>query len=320
MLETVETDIPAPGPDQVLIRVRASSVNRPDIMQREGRYPPPPGESEILGLECAGTIEAAGELVSDAVNDRRVIGKRVFALLGGGGYAEYAVADYAHTLELPETLSFEQAACIAETWITAWLNLFELAGLQDGETVLIHGGGGGVGTAAIQLVRALRPGCRVITTASAAKLERLTELGAHEVIDYNSQDFAAVTAALTNRSGADVILDHIGAPNLNADLKTLATEGRLVVIGIMGGSDATISLGRLMVKRQKIIGSVLRSRPGAEKAAIIQRFREHVMPLFAGGLTGPVIDSCFELAEVATAHRRMENSEHFGKIVLTVQS
>jgi putative PIG3 family NAD(P)H quinone oxidoreductase len=307
-----EIATPAPGPDQVLIEVRAAAVNRPDIIQREGHYPPQPGESEILGLECAGTVAAVGANV-----DRHAIGDRVFALLGGGGYAEFAVAHAQHTLPIPDRLNFDQAACIAETYLTAYLNLFENAALRDGESVLLHGGGGGVNTAAIQLVAALCPASPIIVTASAAKLKRVKALGADLVIDYRATKFDAAVKQFTEQRGVDVILDHIGAAYLPRNLDSLAVNGRLVIIGVMQGSDAGLNLGRLMVKRQRIIGSVLRPRPDAEKAAIIARFAQTVMPLFASGRIAPVIDSRFPLAQAGDAHRRMEASRHFGKILLT---
>jgi putative PIG3 family NAD(P)H quinone oxidoreductase len=249
---------------------------------------------------------------------RHRVGDRVFALLGGGGYAEQAVAHEAHALPIPAGLDFMQAACIAETYITAWQNLFENAGLADGERVLVHGGGGGVATAAIQLVDALCPASPIAVTASAAKLERVRAQGADLVIDYRSGDFVAETAAFTKGRGVDVILDHIGAANLEKNLQALAIGGRLLIIGIMQGSEATLSLGRLMLKRQRIIGSVLRPRPQAEKSSIIARFAGRVMPLFAQGRIAPVIDRVFPLAEAAAAHRHMEAGAHFGKIVLSV--
>lgn len=308
-----EAEAPTPAPDQILIDVRAAAVNRPDIVQREGRYPPPPGESPILGLECAGTVAAVGQAAR-----RHRVGDRVFALLGGGGYAEQAVVHEAHALPIPAPLDFAQAACIAETYITAYQNLFENGGLADGESVLLHGGGGGVTTAAIQLVKALRPACRVFVTASPGKTERVRAQGVLHAIDYRHQDFAAAIAELTSGRGVDVILDHIGAAYFEKNLSALAIGGRLLVIGIMQGSDATLSLGRLMVRRQRIVGSVLRPRPVAEKAAIIERFAKIVMPLFEQGRIAPVIDRVLPLAEVAAAHRRMEAGEHFGKIVLSL--
>lgn len=309
-----DADRPEPGPGQVLVRVRATSVNRPDVIQRQGHYPPPPGESPVPGLEVAGTIEALGPGTEGLAH-----GQRVAALVAGGGYAEYALAHAGHVIPIPERLDFEQAACLCETYITAYLNLFELARLVDGETALLHGGGGGVTTAAQQLVAALTPRCRVLVTASAHKLERVRGLGAELVVDYRAGDFAAAVREHTHARGADVILDHIGARYLTSNLKSLAIGGRLVVIAVLGGREAELDLARLMVKRHTIMGSVLRPRTVEEKTAIIARFRDTVMPLFADGRIAPLVDRTFPLAEVAEAHRRMEAGEHFGKIVIRVQ-
>src|SRR5690606_20835284 len=308
-------DAPAPRPEahQVLIRVAATSVNRPDVIQREGHYPPPPGESEILGLEAAGTIEAVGEDVRGLTP-----GQRVAALLGGGGYAELTVADARHMVPIPDSVSFEEAACLCEAYITAYHNLFIGARLADGEWVLLHGGGGGVTTAGMQLVAALAPASRMIVTASAAKLRRVADLGAHTVVDYRSEDFVDAVARATNGRGVDVILDHVGGPYLERNMKALAVGGRIALIGIMGGRKAEIDLGRLLVKRQELIGSVLRPRPADEKARIIARFRDAVMPLVAERRIVPLIDRVYRLEEAAEAHRRMERGEHFGKIVLRV--
>jgi len=309
-----EIDRPEPAAGQVLIKVAASSVNRPDIIQRQGHYPPPKGESEILGLEVAGTIATLGTDV-----DGFDLGERVMALIGGGGYAQYALAHAGHVLRMPERLSFEQAACVCETYITAYLNIFRGARLRDGETILLHGGGGGVNTAAVQLCKALTPACRIIVTASPAKLERVAKLGVDLVIDYRNEDFAQAVREFTDGRGVDVILDHIGAAYFDANLKALAVGGRLAIIATMGGREATINLARLMVKRQTIIGSVLRPRPIDEKAAIIADFNEVVMPLFADGRIVPLIHQVYPIAEVVEAHTTMEASAHFGKIVLSFE-
>ena len=304
---------PAPAAGQILIRVAATSVNRPDLVQREGRYPPPPGESEILGLEMAGTITAVGPSVRGFS-----VGENVLALVGGGAYAELAVAHAGHVMRMPDSLTFAEAACICEAYITAYMNVFMRARLTQGETVLIHGGGGGVGTAAIQLCKALNPTGRVFATASAAKLARLTKLGADAAIDYKNEDFAAAVLAATGGRGVDVILDHIGASTLAANLKALAVNGRLAIIATLGGREATLDLAKLMIKRQAIFGSVLRPRPIDEKAAIIAEFERAVMPLFAAGSIKPIIHEVYALEDVAKAHRTMEANEHFGKIVLVV--
>ena len=273
----------------------------------------PKGDSDILGLEVAGVVEKPGPGVSSCAT-----GDRVMALVGGGGYAEYALAYASHLIPIPDSLSDTQAACVAETYITAYLNIFDVGGLRDGETVLLHGGGGGVNTAGIQLCKLLRPASRVLVTASPAKLERVAELGADLVIDYTSEAFEELVGNDTNRHGADVILDHIGSKYLTPNLKALAVAGRLVIIGVMSGAKAEINLARLMVKRQRVIGSVLRSRPVDEKAAITARFISEVMPLFADGTLKPLIHGVLPLDDVAEAHRAMEASAHFGKIVLTV--
>lgn len=311
VMRVSDIDKPDPGPDQILIRMRAASVNRPDVIQRLGNYPPPPGESEIPGLECAGIVAATGDKV-DTVRE----GDRVFALVGGGAYAEYVVADAAHSLPVPDSMSFEQAACIAEAYITAWMNIFGNGQLGDGESVLIHGASGGVGTAAVQMVKILRPASPVFATASTAKLDRVAALGADQVFDYSKQDFADEIRRLTDGTGIDVILDHIGGANLESNLNSLAINGRLVVIGLLGGSKANLNLGQLMIKRQRIIGSVLRSRPRDEKAGIIARFAEEIMPHFASGAIVPIIDTVLPLEKVIDAHRLMESGGHFGKIVL----
>lgn len=310
-IDQVET--PVAADDQVLIKVHACSVNRPDIVQREGNYPPPKGDSEILGLEVAGVIEAVGANVT-----RYSIGDRVFALVGGGGYAEYAVAFADHTMPIPDALDFQQAACICETYITAYLNAIVLGEAKSNDTFLLHGGGGGVNTAAIQLCKALCPDSKVIVTASTGKVERVQALGVDHVIDYQSQVFVDEVKTLTDGRGVNVILDHIGAAYLADNMKSLAVSGRLVVIGLMGGIKAELNLATMMVKRQKIVGSVLRSRPVAEKAQIISEFESHVMPLFASGVIAPLISDVFPLSDAAEAHRAMEQGSHFGKIVLSV--
>jgi putative PIG3 family NAD(P)H quinone oxidoreductase len=315
VLKVAEVAPPAPGSGQVLIRVAATSVNRPDLMQRQGRYPPPPGESEVLGLEIAGTIAALGAGVRGFE-----VGERVLALVGGGAYAELATAHAGHVMRIPATLSFAEAACICEAYVTAYMNVFMRAKLSQGESTLIHGGGGGVGTAAIQLCKALNSTGRVFATASAAKLARLANVGADAAIDYKSEDFAAVVLAATGGRGVDVILDHIGGPTLAANLKALAVNGRLAIIATMGGREASLDLTKLMIKRQTITGSVLRPRPVDEKAAIIAEFERVVMPLFAAGCVKPIIHEVYALGEVANAHRAMEANEHFGKIVLAVSA
>jgi NADPH:quinone reductase len=308
-----EAPAPVIGPGRVLIRVAATSVNRPDVIQRQGHYPPPLGEPDILGLEAAGTVQAIGAGVTGFAD-----GERVLALLGGGGYAELTLAHAGHVMRIPPNLSFEQAACICETYITAYMNLFGNARLVDGETVLLHGGGGGVTTAAMQICRVLAPSARVLVTASPAKVERVKELGADAVIDYKSEDFADAVLGLTDRRGADVILDHIGAAYLAQNQKALATGGRLALIGVMGGRKAELDLGRVLTQRQSIIGSVLRPRTVEQKAEIIRGFARDVLPHFATGAIAPLIHAIYPLERAADAHRAMEAGSHFGKLVLRV--
>jgi len=311
------SDVPVPVPDtgQVLIKVHAASVNRPDIIQRQGNYPPPPGDSDILGLEVAGVVESAGDGV-DSVS----VGDRVIALVGGGGYAEYTVAYASHCMPLPDSVSFESGSCICETYITAFLNLFLLGKLENGESVLLHGGGGGVNTAAIQLCQSLVPDSTMFVTASTGKLDRVKALGAHHVIDYREQNFADVIRSNTSKRGVNVILDHIGAAYLEKNLASLSLAGRLVLIGVMGGASEKINLAKLMVKRQSIIGSVLRSRPIAEKADIIASFNKTVMPLIGAGTITPLVSDTFKLEDAALAHKTMEESSHFGKIALALNN
>ncbi|MXX16864.1 MAG: NAD(P)H-quinone oxidoreductase [Gammaproteobacteria bacterium] len=308
-----EARMPEPGANQVLIRVAATSVNRPDIIQRQGNYNPPQGESEILGLEVAGTVESVGEDVTDWKR-----GDRVMALIGGGGYAEFAVAHAGHLMTIPENMTFAQAACVCETYITAFLNLFRLGRLKDGESALLHGGGGGVNTAAIQLCRQLAPESPLFVTASSGKVDSVRELGAQHVIDYRHSAFDEEIAEITGGRGVDVILDHVGAEYLQKNLKSLAVYGRLVIIGVTSGPRGEINLALMMVKRQQITGSVLRPRSIAQKAEIIRDFRDRVLGLFASGAIAPLVSHEFPLQEAASAHRLMETSGHFGKIVLNI--
>jgi len=313
VLRVGETDKPTPGEGQVLVEVAATSVNGPDLVQRQGRYPPPKGDSDILGLEVAGTIAELGPGV-----EGWSVGDRVMSLVGGGAYAEYAVAYAAHLIPIPDSMTFEEAACVCETYITAYLNVFMLGGLQDGDGVLLHGGGGGVNTAAVQLCRALTPSAKVLVTASPGKIDRVKDLGADLVIDYKSQDFAEEVAEFTGKKGVQVILDHIGAAYLASNMRSLAVYGKLVIIGVNSGIKADVNLALMMVKRQQIIGSVLRPRPVPEKAAIVAEFAEKVLPLLAERKIVPLIHKVYGLEDAAQAHRDMEASVHFGKIVLSV--
>jgi putative PIG3 family NAD(P)H quinone oxidoreductase len=315
VMQIGELPTPEPGEGQVLVRVMATSVNRADLIQRQGNYPPPPGESEILGLEAAGVIETIGTGVSGWKP-----GDRVMGLVAGGGYAQFVSMTAEHLLPVPEALDFVQAACVSETYITAFLNIFLIGGLQSGQTVLLHGGGGGVNTAAIQLCRQLVSDANVIVTASPGKLGRVRELGVDLVINYREQDFAAEVRSFTKKRGADVILDHIGARYLQPNLRCLAVEGRLVIIGLLGGSLAELNLGHLMVKRQRIIGSVLRSRSRQEKTQITAVFAKRVLPHFAKQEIRPLVHRVYPLAEARAAHEEMDAGRHFGKIALQVQA
>lgn len=314
MMQVKEADMPVPGPHQVRVRVMATSVNRADIIQRQGNYPPPKGESPILGLEVAGVVDALGPGTGDWKP-----GDRVMGLVAGGGYAEYALVYAGHLIPMPQEMTYTQAACISETYITAFLNIYLIGDLQPGETALLHGGGGGVNTAAIQLCRTLTPDAMLIVTASPGKIDRVAALGADRVVDYRSQEFATEVRSFTGNRGADVILDHIGADYLAPNLKALAVGGRLVIIGVMSGAMATINLAHLMVKRQRVIGSVIRARSVAEKARITAAFRERVMPHIAERRIEPLVHRIYPLEAAADAHREMESSRHFGKIVLAVQ-
>lgn len=314
VLKPGDVEAPTAGPGRVLIRVHATSVNRPDIIQRQGHYPPPPGESPILGLEAAGTVEALGPDVAGFAP-----GERVLALLGGGGYAELTIAHAGHVMRIPPSMGFEQAACICETYLTAYMNLFLYARLADGEAVLLHGGGGGVATAAMQLVKALTPRARILVTASTGKVERVAALGADVVIDYKKEDFADAVQRHTEKRGVDVILDHLGGSYLAQNVRALAVGGRLAVIGVMGGRKGDLDVGRVLVNRLSILGSVLRPRPVEEKTAIVHAFERDVMPYFAAGRIAPLIHRVYPLEQAADAHRAMEAGEHFGKLVLRVR-
>jgi putative PIG3 family NAD(P)H quinone oxidoreductase len=283
-------------------------------VQREGKYPPPPGDSELLGLEVAGTIAELGEGVSGFG-----VGDRVMSLVGGGAYAEYAVAYASHLMRIPEAMSFEQAACVCESYITAFSNLFLIGGLKDGNTVVIHGGGGGVNTAGIQLCKALVPKARIVVTANPLKAPRVKALGADLVVDYTTTpDFSEAVKELTGKKGADVILDHVGAKYLAANMSALGYAGRLVIIGVTSGIKAELNLALMMVKRQQIIGSVLRSRPVKDKAEIVAEFTRTALPRFADRSIVPIIEKVFPLEQIVEAHRMMEEDRHFGKIVLKV--
>ncbi|BCA78846.1 NAD(P)H-quinone oxidoreductase [Desulfuromonas sp. AOP6] len=314
VLRVGEAERPVPGENQVLIKVMATSINRPDLVQREGKYPPPPGDSEILGLEVAGVVAEVGPKVS-----QWKAGDRVMSLVGGGGYAEYAVAYADHLMPIPESMSFAEAACVCESYITAFLNVFMIGDLQDGQTAILHGGGGGVNTAALQLAKALTPNAKLIVTAHPSKMERVKDLGADLVIDYTqTPDFTEVVKEFTNKKGVDVILDHVGAKYLAPNMNSLGYKGRLVIIGVISGIKAELNLALMMVKRQQIIGSVLRSRPVSEKGEIVAEFTRRALPKFADRSIVPIIEKTFSIDDVVEAHRMMDEDRHFGKIVLQI--
>lgn len=309
-----EVDKPVAGEQQVLLKVHATSVNRPDLVQRMGNYPPPPGDSPILGLEVSGTVEDLGAGVTGWN-----VGDRVMTLVGGGSYAEYAVAYASHLMPIPDGLSFEEAACVCESYITAFLNVFMIGGLKDNNTVIIHGGGGGVNIAALQLCKALVPNTKTIVTAAPDKLERVKAMGVDLVINFKeTPDFTEAVKEFTSRKRADVILDHVGAKYLSPNMNSLGYGGRLVVIGVISGIKAEVNLALMMVKRQQIIGSVLRSRPVHDKGNIVAEFTRTVLPRFADRTILPIIEKVFTLDEVVEAHRMMEEDRHFGKIVIKV--
>ncbi|SNB47878.1 NAD(P)H-quinone oxidoreductase [Geobacter sp. DSM 9736] len=314
VLKVGEAETPKPAENQVLVKVMATTVNRPDLVQREGKYPPPPGDSEILGLEVAGVIEELGPGVTGWKK-----GDRVISLVGGGGYAEYAVAYANHLMPIPESMSFEEAACVCESYITAFLNIFMIGEFRDGQAAILHGGGGGVNTAGIQLCRALTPNCKLIVTTSPEKMDRVKQIGADFLINFKeTPDFTEIVKEYTNKKGVDLILDHIGAKYLAPNMNSLAYKGKLVIIGVTSGIKAELNLALMMVKRQQIIGSVLRSRPVSEKGEIVAEFTRRALPKFADRTIVPLIEKVFPLDQVVEAHRMMEEDRHFGKIVLKI--
>ena len=304
--------VPQPGEGEVLIRVEAAGVNRPDVMQRQGRYPPPPGASDLPGMEVAGEIAALGTKVSGLA-----LGDKVTTLLPGGGYAGYALAAAPLCLPIPAGLSMVEAAALPETFMTVWTNLFERGGCKAADKVLIHGGTSGIGTTAIQLARAF--GARVFATAGSEQKARACErFGAVRGIDYKTEDFVAVIREATQGYGIDITLDMVAGSYVQRNLDIAAIEGRIVTISLLGGSRAEINLGTVLTKRLTLTGSTLRSRSIAQKAAIADAVRQHVWPLLAAGSVKPIIHATFPLAQASEAHRLMESSNHIGKIVLTL--
>ena len=312
VLQLAETAVPKPRADEVLIEVAYAGVNRPDCLQRAGGYPPPSDASPIIGLEVAGKIVAMGESVRDCR-----VGDAVCALTPGGGYAEYCTTPAAFCLPLPRGLSVLEAAGLPENYFTVWNNVFDRAHLAAGETILIHGGSGGIGLAAIQLAKAF--GAQAITTVgSAEKAAFCREIGADHVVNYREQDFVAEVATITGKRGVDVVLDIVGGDYFERNLRCLALEGRLLIIAFLQGSRVTIDFRHVMLRRLTITGSTLRASPTRRKAEIARSLREKVWPLFEAGKLKPVVDRVFPLAEAAAAHALMESSAHTGKIMLEV--
>jgi NADPH:quinone reductase len=304
--------VPSPGEAEILVKVVAAGVNRPDVMQRQGHYPPPKGATEIPGLEIAGEVVDIGRGVK-----RWKLGDKVMALVVGGGYAEYCLAFEDHALPVPASLSMVEAAAIPETFFTVWYNVFERGKLAAGETLLVHGGSSGIGSTAIQLGKAF--GARVITTAGTPeKCAACRKLGADLAIDYKTQDFVAQTKEATKGRGAEVILDMVGGDYVGRNYEAAAVEGRIVQIAFLASSRVTVDLMRLMLKRLTHTGSTLRARAVADKAAIARAVEAKVLPLIASGRVKPLIDSTFPLAQASAAHTRMESGQHIGKIVLTL--
>jgi NADPH2:quinone reductase len=304
--------VPAPGPDEILIKVHAAGVNRPDVAQRSGSYPPPPGASDLPGLEVSGEVVALG-----AGAAKHKIGDRVMSRVAGGGYAPYCIAQDAQAMAVPPALSMLEAGAIPETLMTVWHNVFERGALQPGETLLIHGGSSGIGTMAIQLAKAF--GSKVIVTVgSQHKADACLKLGADRAINYKTEDFVAEVKAATSGAGANIILDMVGGDYIERNYDAAAVDGRVVQIAFLGGPKATVNFAKLMMKRLRHTGSTLRPRSNADKAAMVRAIEAKVVPLLREGRVKPVMDSTFPLQKAVEAHRRMESSEHIGKIVLTV--
>jgi putative PIG3 family NAD(P)H quinone oxidoreductase len=312
VLAWMQVPDPQPGAGEVVLDVAATAVNRADLLQRQGLYPPPPGASAYPGLECAGVVRAVGPGV-----EHWRVGEPACALLAGGGYAEQVAVPVGQLLPIPAGLDLVTAATLPEAACTVWSNLVMAAGLGPGQTVLVHGGAGGIGTMAVQVAAAL--GARVAVTAGGAqKLARCRELGAQILVDHREQDFVAVVREATSGRGADVVLDLMGAAYLARNLQVLAADGTLVVIGLQGGTRAEIDLGLLLARRARVIGTTLRARPAGQKAEIVAQVREHVWPMVADGRVRPVVDRVLPLPDVAAAHEALESSEHVGKISLVV--
>jgi putative PIG3 family NAD(P)H quinone oxidoreductase len=303
--------VPAPGPNEILIKVAAAGVNRPDVAQRSGVYPPPPGASDLPGLEIAGEVVALG-----AGSHKHKLGDKVMSLVAGGGYAQYCIAQDAQAMAVPPALSMQEAGSIPETLMTVWHNVFERGGLKPGETLLIHGGSSGIGTMAIQLAKAFGSKM-IVTVGSKEKADACLKLGADRAINYKTEDFVAEVKTATGGAGANVILDMVGGDYIERNYDAAAVEGRVVQIAFLSGPpQAKVNFAKLMVKRLHHTGSTLRPRSNADKAAMVAAIEAKVMPLLRDGRVKPLMDSTFPLEKAADAHRRMESSEHIGKIVL----
>ena len=312
-LEVVERPLPEPGAGEVRIAVHAAGVNRPDVLQRKGLYPPPPGVTDVLGLEVAGVVDALGAGVT-----RWRVGDAVCALVAGGGYAEACVVPEAQCLAVPQGWSFIEAAGLPESAFTVWSNVFDRGRLQPGEWLLVHGGSSGIGVMAIQMAKAL--GARVLATAGSAPKCRVCEtLGAERAINYQTEDFAAIAKDVTGGRGVDVILDMVAGSYLERDIACLADDGRIVIIATLGGSKAEIPAMEILRRRLTITGSALRSRPTAFKATIAASLAQHVWPLLQSRAIAPVVDQVFALEHAGLAHARMESGAHIGKIILQVR-
>ncbi|MEO5586472.1 MAG: NAD(P)H-quinone oxidoreductase [Novosphingobium sp.] len=308
--------VPQPGPGQVLVKVAFAGVNRPDVIQRQGHYPPPPGASPIPGLEIAGDVVAAGA-GADAWGASQLVGQTVCALVSGGGYAEYCLAEAAHCLPVPHTISLAEAAALPETLFTVWHNVFERGWVRDGETILVHGGTSGIGTMAIMLGQLF--GVTVIVTCGGpAKCARALELGAAHAIDYKASDFVAEVARITQRKGVQMVLDMVAGDYVARNLKCLAEDGRHVTIAVQGGAKAELNMAVIMARRYTLTGSTLRPRSNDFKALLAQEIAANAWPLVEYGRLRPVMDRTFPLREAAEAHARMEAGDHIGKIVLEV--
>jgi putative PIG3 family NAD(P)H quinone oxidoreductase len=304
--------VPVPGPGEILVKVHAAGVNRPDVAQRSGSYPPPPGASDLPGLEIAGEVVALGNGAK-----KHKLGDKVMSLVAGGGYAQYCIAQDAQAMTVPAAFSMQEAGATPETLMTVWHNVFERGALKEGETLLIHGGSSGIGTMAIQLAKAL--GSKVIVTVgSQDKADACLKLGADRAINYKTQDFVAEVKAATGGAGANVILDMVGGDYIERNYDSAAIDGRIVQIAFLGGPKANVNFAKLMVKRLHHTGSTLRPRSNADKAAMVAAIEARVMPLLRDGRIKPLMDSSFPLEKAVDAHRRMETSEHIGKIVLVV--